>query len=102
MIDKLPSFKEFCKQEFNMSDKQADEYNEVYQRYQDNRAKGKPHYVENCKKLDTCNNGRHRDCIGCNIWNMKYDMPALIDWCNKQDRKLMVVLEELRAEMLYG
>lgn len=59
-----------------------------------------PNYVERCKRLNTCNNGKHRDCVGCNVWNYLYDTNKLLEWCNQQRKDFMLFTMEMQKELI--
>ena len=59
-----------------------------------------PNYVKRCKRLDTCNNGKHRDCVGCNVWNYLYDTDALYKWCKQQGKDFMMFTMEMQKELI--
>lgn len=59
-----------------------------------------PNYVERCKRLDTCYNGKHRDCVGCNVWNYLYDIKALQKWCKQHGKDFMLFTMEMQKELI--
>lgn len=58
----------------------------------------KPNQVINCKHFGTCESGK-RSCVGCNVWNYLYDAKALIDWCRKQGKDVMLFTMEMHREL---
>jgi len=60
----------------------------------------KPIFVENCKHLNSCYNGRCRYCVGCNIWNLRYDTTQLINWCLKQGVSFSETVDDLARQLL--
>jgi hypothetical protein len=62
--------------------------------------KKSPMYVERCKRLDTCYNGKHRDCVGCNVWNYLYDIDKLLEWCTQQGKDFMLFTMEMQKELI--
>lgn len=61
----------------------------------------KPNIVENCKRLNTCSNGQHHDCVGCNVWNLLYDYGALVKWCANMKQDIKKVHFDLVREYLH-
>lgn len=60
--------------------------------------KMKPNQVTNCKHFRTCESGK-RSCVGCNIWNYLYDEEALIEWCKKQGKDIMLFTMEMHRNL---
>lgn len=60
----------------------------------------KPNVVENCKRLNTCYNGKHHACTGCNVWNLLYDYSALVKWCSNMKQDIKKVHFDLVREYL--
>ena len=54
----------------------------------------KPNKVENCKYVNTCESGK-RSCVGCNVWNYLYNPEALIAWCKKHGKDVMLFTMEM-------
>lgn len=59
-----------------------------------------PMYVERCRHLDTCDNGKLRDCVGCNVWNYLYDIRALQKWCEQQGEDFMLFTMRMQKELM--
>lgn len=56
-------------------------------------------YVENCKHLNTCNNGINKDCVGCNVWNILYNYGDFVKWCKNQHLDIMRMDFEIRRNI---
>lgn len=56
--------------------------------------------VESCKHLNACCNGRHHNCVGCNVWNLLYDYGALVKWCSDMKQDIRKVHFDLMKECL--
>ena len=60
----------------------------------------KPNYVKNCRHLETCYNGKRRNCVGCNVWNYIYDANALIKWCKDHEKPINRVTMDMHRQLL--